>query len=60
MSESTLLPSEFLVALLLYPDTVSEGTARHNITDANGAIEDGRIFWSPLHNDKLRKPAVQL
>ncbi|KAM5534510.1 hypothetical protein V8D89_011842 [Ganoderma adspersum] len=34
--------------------------SEHNITDANGAVDDGTIFWSPVHNDKLRKPAVQL
>ncbi|PIL24836.1 hypothetical protein GSI_12722 [Ganoderma sinense ZZ0214-1] len=33
--------------------------SEHNIADANGAVDDGTIFWSPIHN-KLKKPAVQL
>ncbi|KAI1796802.1 hypothetical protein LXA43DRAFT_879509 [Ganoderma leucocontextum] len=35
--------------------------SEHSIEDADGAIEDGTIFWSPVHNySRVRQPAVQL
>ncbi|PIL24835.1 hypothetical protein GSI_12721 [Ganoderma sinense ZZ0214-1] len=37
--------------------------ALHNIEDADGAITDGTIFWSPIDNTdfmKVKKPAVDL
>ncbi|KAI1790226.1 hypothetical protein LXA43DRAFT_891288 [Ganoderma leucocontextum] len=34
--------------------------SEHNIEDADGAVDDGTIFWSPVHNYCVMSPAVQL